>query len=59
MMVKKPKKKETILRASVLGIEGAKRTNGGAQKKDEILTQETRNGNIPEVTKPVQSEKRK
>jgi hypothetical protein len=56
---KKPRKKETIPRASVLGTEGIERTNGGAQKKDEIPTQETRTGNIPEVKKPVQTEKRK
>jgi hypothetical protein len=43
----------------VLGTDSAERTNREAQKKDGIPTQETRTGNIPEVTKPAQTEKRK
>jgi hypothetical protein len=40
MTVKKQRKKETIPRASVLGTECAEGTNGEAQKKDNIPSQE-------------------
>jgi hypothetical protein len=55
----KPRKKETVPRASVLGTNNVEITNREAQNKDGISTQESRTGSIPEVTKLAQTKKRK